>query len=119
MLKILLSLGFPEVFFVPSCGSSGGIALLWKNCLAIQIVSSADNFIIAVVSYGSSDCLWHLTGIYGPTNPLLKPDFWDTLTRIGETVDGPWCVGGDFNAILEHKHKLCGRCFASGSTLLI
>lgn len=37
-------LDFHEVFLVPSRGSSGGIALMWKDCLDIQIVSFAYNF---------------------------------------------------------------------------
>lgn len=56
-----------------------------------------------------------MTGVYGPTNPLVKPYFWDELNRLGESIDGPWCVAGDFNAIVDQKEKIGGRPFASGS----
>lgn len=56
-----------------------------------------------------------LTGVYEPSNPLLKSLFWDTLEEIGKACAGPWCIASDFNSILEQKEKLGGRPFTSGS----
>lgn len=53
--------------------------------------------------------------MYGPVNPCLKPAFWDDLKYIGESFIGPWCIAGDFNAILEQKDKLDSMSFFSRS----
>lgn len=43
---------------------------------------------------------WLLSCIYGPTVHLNKEDFWIELDDLGNLIEGPWCVGGDFNEIL-------------------
>lgn len=89
--------------------------LMCKNTLDIQILASVDNFIIAMVLNDLDSSSWKITRVYGLTNPLLKPEFWDKLNCIGVSFDGSWCLPEDFNALLEKKDKLGGRNFTSGS----
>lgn len=100
---------------VPSVGTVGGLALCWKKSLDIQIISSSGNFITVVVANDPSNIMWQLMGVYGRLNPLLKPDFWDSLYKIGESFNGPWFLGGDYNVIMEQKDKLGGRAFSFSS----
>lgn len=81
----------------------------------MQIVSSSLNVISAMLLNDLVDHPWLLTGVYGPTIPILKPAFWDELRHIGDNVNGHWCVVGDFNAILEQREKIGGRPFTSSS----
>lgn len=109
---IVKTCGFSDFYFVPSCGSSGGMFLMWHNSLHVQLIRATDFAITVLITNAPS---WYLTGVYGPTNHLLKPNFWQDLTSFGSLFDGLWCVAGDFNAILEQKDKIGGRPFASGS----
>lgn len=51
-----------------------------------------------------------------PPIPIKRPDFWDTLTTIGSAFTGPWCLLGDFNALLSQADKLGGRPVSSSSS---
>lgn len=35
-----------------------------------------------------------------PVSYINKSEFWNDLNELGNLMDGPWCVGGDFNKIL-------------------
>lgn len=115
LLTIVKFIGFDDFCFVPSCGSSGGTILMWKNSIAVQIINTAAHFITVMILNHPAGAQWFLTGVYGPPNPLLKPNFWDDLNRSGESIVAPWCVVGDFNAIVAQKEKIGGRPFTSGS----
>lgn len=53
-------------------------------------------------------CLW-------THNPNSQTEFYENLARIGDTVEGSWCINGDFNAIVDQKDKIGGSPFTSGS----
>lgn len=109
--RIAHNLNFDNVHMVPANGSSGGLALFWKQDLDVQIVGDSQNLITFMVLNDLIAQPWCFTGVYGPPIPVLKPSFWEELRCIGDTVNGPWCVLGDFNAILEQREKLGGRPF--------
>ena len=49
---------------------------------------------------------FHLTCVYASPNPVKRWELWGALNIIKERVQGAWCIGGDFNAILyEHDRK--------------
>lgn len=113
--NIANSMKFDNVFVVPARGSSSGLVLFWKNSLDLSIVVSYDNFISTLIINDPLNEPWALTKVYGPINPTLKPEFWDRLKVIGNAYNGPWCITGDFNAILDQKDKIRGIVFASSS----
>ncbi|KAJ4837579.1 hypothetical protein Tsubulata_037875 [Turnera subulata] len=41
------------------------------------------------------------TGVYGSPQPALRCFLWENLCNLASTIRGPWCVAGDFNAILS------------------
>ena len=55
---------FKNGFFVPSDGSSGGLALLWRKEVIVHIQNYSSSLIDAFVD-GGVDGWWHLTGFYG------------------------------------------------------
>lgn len=73
--KIAHSLKFDKLHVTLAKGSSGGIAMLWKNMIDLQIVVSTNHYISALIMNDPTTELWMLTGVYGPTNPNLKPGF--------------------------------------------
>lgn len=99
--SIARGIHFDHVHAVPANGSSGGLAISWKQDLDLHVVTSSSNFISIMVLNNLTEHPWQLTSVYGPPNLLLKPSFWEDLKRIGDSFYGPWCVVGDFNAIME------------------
>lgn len=49
ILNIFRSLGFPQIEFIPAVGSSGGIALGWKDHVDIKIIVANSNIVNALV----------------------------------------------------------------------
>ncbi|XXG44074.1 hypothetical protein AAC387_Pa01g3964 [Persea americana] len=45
-----------------------------------------------------------IIGVYGANKPTLRKDLWKVLIDSSSTTL-PWCVMGDFNAILTHEEK--------------
>lgn len=110
------SMLFDHFFFVPASGASGGLALLWKSVIDLQIVTANANAILALILNDPPSVTWLLTGVYGPPHHFQKADFWDALSLLSQSFDGHWCIAGDFNALLEQRDKFGGKPFSSGST---
>lgn len=109
------SLGFPNLEFVPSVGRAGGILLSWKHGVDIQVITANTNLIHCIVQNQPMKTPWHLTLIYGPPTPVSRAIFWDSLHDIGRVSNGPWCILGDFNMVLNAADKLGRRPVASSS----
>lgn len=103
--NVISSISLDDFFLVPSTGSAGGIVLIWKSPVNIQILFSSVNFISALILNDDPlDNRWLLTGVYEPANPILKPNFWSSIEAIGNAYEGPWCIIGDFNVILDKNN---------------
>ena len=75
-------------------------------CFSLLDHSSQHISINAVGSSPSSSSL--ITGVYGSTDYRVRRVLWDYLISTSSTIN-PWCVIGDFNAILLGKEKLSTR----------
>lgn len=64
--------------------------------------SSQHITIITNGSFPSSSCL--ITSVYGTTDYRMRRSLWDYLVNISHTIL-PWCVVGDFKAILSAFEK--------------
>ena len=56
---------------------------------------------------------WTFTGVYGPTKRRERENLWNELGAIHGLWNGPWCVAGDFNAILSPEERSRGGSFNS------
>ncbi|RVW43419.1 putative mitochondrial protein [Vitis vinifera] len=85
--EIIRSIGvgrFLDWGTVDSRGSAGGIVVLWDN-----------------------------REFYGPTKRRERENLWNELGAIHGLWNGPWCVAGDFNAILSPEERSRGGSFNS------
>lgn len=58
------SIGFIDGLVVPSSGISGGLALLWRKEITMDIQSYSGRHIDAIVT-NDSGFKWRITGFYG------------------------------------------------------
>ncbi|KAH9742578.1 pentatricopeptide repeat-containing protein [Citrus sinensis] len=107
-------LNFDNCFAVSSRCRSGGLTLLWKSEVVVDIKSFSQHHIDAVV-HSENGSLWRCTGIYGHPETDQKRHTWTLLQRLAGLLSLPWLCFGDFNEILKLDEKTGkkDRCMAS------
>ncbi|XP_059436514.1 uncharacterized protein LOC132169501 [Corylus avellana] len=106
---IRIKAGFNNSFGVDSVGKSGGLALLWKNDVSIEIQNYSRWHINAVFNSVSGTQAWKFTGFYGNPNASKRQESWSLLNYLQSFAPTPWLCAGDFNEILEDSEKWGGR----------
>ncbi|XXG86452.1 hypothetical protein AAC387_Pa11g1346 [Persea americana] len=76
--------------------------------LATSIFNASSQHLIMLFSNPTSGLSTFITGVYDSTNPTHRKNLWQILINTSPTTL-PWCVLGDFNAILAHDEKLSLR----------
>ncbi|XP_050241136.1 uncharacterized protein LOC126690037 [Quercus robur] len=97
-------LPFKNKLILKKPNSGGGLALLWKEEMNLDVINFTDNHILAKVMEDDG-FVWHLTGFYGWPEANEKRKSWALLTHLRSFIEGPWCCIGDFNAILHASEK--------------
>lgn len=99
---------------IPPTGvCAGGLTLLWKENVNIEVLSSSNNLIDTIVTFEGKP--FFASFIYGDTNILNRRQFWDQLITTNEARSGPWFVTGDFNDIISNEEKTGGPARPEGS----
>ena len=84
--------GFQEGFFVPSVGSSGGLALFWDSKVRIKVLGSCLSHIDAIMEGDGNYNLWCLTGFYGNLETSKRMESWQLLNSLSSASQLPWLV---------------------------
>ena len=95
---------FKNGLFVPSDGSSGGLALFWRKEITIHIQNYSSSHIDAFVD-GGVDGWWHLIGFYGNPETSRHCESWSSLKSLSNYSQLPWLVIGDFNELVALSEK--------------
>ena len=87
-------------------GSAGGILLFWDKRRINMVDYMVGNFSVSCLFKMVEDGFqWAFTGVYGPVEKNIRETFWEELGSIKGLWEEPWCVGGDFNAILYPEER--------------
>ena len=97
-------------FYVDPVGRSGGLALWWRDNLAMQVLSGCKNMILVNGSCLSLSFNYKACFIYGPHSREERSMLWRKLTRHSLASVGPFMVIGDFNIIGDISDKQGGSC---------
>ncbi|KAL9672151.1 hypothetical protein QQ045_028399 [Rhodiola kirilowii] len=87
-------------------GRAGGLAMRWDESIQVRIISYSSSHIDAVVK---ESCEFRLTLFYGEPNISDRIFGWNLLRRLGEGMDIPWVVVGDFNEVTSSSEVQGGR----------
>ncbi|KAJ4842985.1 hypothetical protein Tsubulata_036399 [Turnera subulata] len=84
---------------IEAWGFSGGIWLLWRNNVCVEIKLQHFQFLhfSLRVDFGEME----FTGVYGSPQLAMHCYLWENLCQLASYVQSPWYVAGDFNAILS------------------
>lgn len=80
-------------------GFSGGIWLMWKHNIVVDIVYTHPQFFLAQVKISTSQS-WFFSIVYGSHNFNLRKDLWDILSVEFLNIVGPWLTTRDINSVI-------------------
>ncbi|XP_074347588.1 uncharacterized protein LOC141686452 [Apium graveolens] len=95
------------MFTVEAQGRSGGLTLLWKDQIQVNLQSMSINHIDVVISIPDMQT-WRMTGFYGEPNRNHRRRTWELLRNLSRENNLPWCTIGDMNNILQQEDKRGG-----------
>ena len=98
--KLYGELPFPNRIIVKHPNSGGGLAVIWKNEVQLQLVNYTANHILVKVREDDG-FEWWLTSFYGWPEACHQYKSWELLTHLRTFVEGPWLCIGYFNAIIQ------------------
>ena len=96
---------FKHGVFVDSNGMSGGLVLMWKEDIKVEVQTFLPSHIDALVDGGIEYGWWRMTGFYGNLETAKRPESWTKLKQLSNTSTLPWIVIGDFNEITRMYEK--------------
>jgi len=102
---VQIKLGFENYFLVDCIGKSGGLMLLWKNSIMVEIQNFSRRQINAVVQCSSDAPSWKLTGFYGHPDVAKRGESWELLHFLAKLPLEPWLCLGNFNEITTASEK--------------
>lgn len=100
--------GFLNGLIVPSLGRSGGLILMWKREIIVEVQGYSGSHIDAIVIDPSSGFKWRITRFYGQPVTHWRKESWDLLKALNRQYQLPWLCFGDFNEILSVEEKWGG-----------
>ncbi|KAH9715526.1 putative reverse transcriptase/RNA-dependent DNA polymerase [Citrus sinensis] len=108
MNVIANKLSFENCLAVNGNGRGGGIAMLWKSDIGVQINSYSQHHIDAETQMPNGNRM-RVTGVYGHPEISQKKHTWMLLRRLAVLSSSPWLCCGDFNEILHLDEKRGGN----------
>ncbi|XP_075086347.1 uncharacterized protein LOC142169050 [Nicotiana tabacum] len=61
------------------------------------------------MQYTPANCDLFLTAVYAKCTENERRELWSSLEEIHTHINGPWCIGGDFNVILDPEENKGGN----------
>ncbi|KAL5571442.1 hypothetical protein UlMin_021039 [Ulmus minor] len=108
--NLIVKLGYDGCYSQACDKRRGGLILLWKEPMIVDIQSSSPEHIDAIIKHDHK--CWRFTGFYGSPVVEYRKFSWQLLLKlsaISELSHMPWLIGGDFNEILLDLEKRVGR----------
>jgi hypothetical protein len=84
----------------------GGLAMLWKEGIDVEVISFSNNHIDVLISMEEGEEKWRRTGIYGFPEAPLKYKTFNLIDNLVEANDNSrWLLMGDFNVIISQDER--------------
>ena len=89
-----------RVLVTPVGHGAGGLALLWKQEINLQIISTSANCIDTCIIFEGKKNF--ASFVYGDTDRNRRKELWDQLIDVNAAREAPWFLTGDFNDLLNN-----------------
>ena len=88
MERIGRKIQFNNIFVVPHVNMAGGLALLWREEINLDIQTYSDRHIDAFINHGVDDT-WRLIGFYGDPETANRENSWSLLRALSHRSNYP------------------------------
>ena len=99
-------INFVNGLIVPRKGRGGGLAMLWKREVDLEIMGYSRSFIDAIITEQGSGFRWRITSFYGNLEAHRRKESRDELAASNRKFQLSWLCYGDFNEILSGEEKI-------------
>lgn len=109
--------GFPKMHRIDGNGHSGGIWLFWNpDNIRIEIVHESPQALHAIAQVPFCSQPFLLSCIYASPIRTARLNLWNDMYELGNNLNLPWIMAGDFNEVLDQDEKWGGRPVSSNLT---
>ena len=108
MVEIKHKLERSQGMIVPSVRRSGGLALLWKESLLVEVQTFSPRHIDVIITEDARKKKWRFTGFYGNPETSKREESWSLLVNLSTRCELPWVCMGNFNEICHRGEKIGG-----------
>lgn len=95
-------------FVIDAKGRRGGLAMLWKEGVNVQVQNHSQNHIDSTVEIIGCGRVC-FTGFYRFSELHRRCESRNILRSVGTRIHEDWVIGGDFNEIMGDAEKVGGR----------
>lgn len=106
VVDLQVVLGYDNVLVVNPIGLSGGLALMWRREVVVEVKFADKNTIDCWIRHRGQT--FYVTFIYGEPSQQGKKEVWERVMRLGAGRKECWGIVGDFNEILHNGEKIGG-----------
>ena len=89
MAEIKHKLERSQGMIVPSVCRSGGLALLWKDSLLVEVQTFSPKHIDAIIMEDEGKNKWHFIGFYGHPETTKREESWSLLMNLSTRSELP------------------------------
>lgn len=108
MAEIKNKLERSQGMIVSSVRRSGGLALLWKDSLQVEVQMFSPRHIDVIITEDAGKKKWRFTRFYGHPETCKREESWSLLVNLSTRCELPWVCIGDFNEICHRREKVGG-----------
>ncbi|XP_075076993.1 uncharacterized protein LOC142163758 [Nicotiana tabacum] len=88
---------------------NGKIWCLWNYLDQTEVLVHSEQQITLNMKENAADSGTFITAVYAKCTTSERRDLWYSIHNMNNTIDGPWCIGGDFSIIMDPTEKLGGN----------
>lgn len=97
--------------------SNGKIWCFWNHMDHSEIIEDNEQQITLKMKQHSTDSGTFITAVYAKCTAPERRELWDSIDNLNNTLDGPWCIRGDFNVIMDPSEKVGGKPYRASKSL--
>ncbi|KAL4360801.1 hypothetical protein GQ457_04G012650 [Hibiscus cannabinus] len=101
-------MGFDFSFRVEARGFSGGIWIMWRDSVRLDMLAVSNQYIHGLCSTVDDGKNFFVTFVYASPDPVRRRSLWDQLKSLVPDNNTPWVIGGDLNVISSSVERQGG-----------
>lgn len=83
--------------------------VFWNFMDHTEILEDNEQHIILNLRDQNTDKGTFISVIYAKCTTIERKNLWESIQDMNNVIDGPWCVGGNFNVIMDSSKKIGGK----------